>query len=114
MTDTALKLLEANGERVTITFSSGYDYDPVTGDTVSGASESSISTYGYPADYKAHEVDGKDILASDTRLLLPPTSRPPVVGCVVEVAGRTHRVMDVKSVRKKGSVQLYVCQVRSS
>lgn len=114
MSSTAARLLEANGERVKITFTLGYENDPVTGDTISGGSEQSVYAYGYPAGYKAHEVDGKDILATDTRLLLPPIKRAPVVGCVVNVAGQDMRVMDVRSVFKSGAVELYVCQLRSS
>ena len=114
MSSAASRILSASGERVTVTFEIGQDYDPVTGDIVAGGSEQSVSSYGYPANYNSQEIDGKDILSTDTKLLLPPTSRAPIVGCFVQVSGSRMRVMRVQSVRKSGKVELYICQLRSS
>jgi hypothetical protein len=114
MSSTAARLLSASGERVEITFDVGLDYDPVTGDTVAGSADQTVYGNAYPSSYLQQHVDGKDILASDIRLVLEPISRPPEVGCKVVISGMSTKVISVKSITKSGNPMLYICQLRAS
>lgn len=110
--DTVSRLLAKNGEPVAVSFPGVPAYDPVTGEAGAGTSPTTYTANGYPSQYQSSEVDGTVILASDTRLILELIPRRPEAGCSAIVDSKTHRVMNVRPIRKAGRDVAYICQLR--
>ena len=110
----AIRLLEKNGELVTIQFPGTSGYDPVTGGQTTGSAGQSVEASGYPGKYMSGRADGNVIRQNDVRLILQLIDPKPVPGCTALVDGVTYQVLDVQSIRKAGEDVLFVCQLRAS
>lgn len=127
LADTAAALLVKFGEEVTITsLPTAPGFDPITGAPSTGGpapgpgpgpggdGETVEVAYGYPAGYKAGEVDGQAIMAGDIKLILEVTATEPQVGGKALVDGSTYRIMDLKRIRRSGVNTIYICQLRAN
>lgn len=110
----AIRLLEKNGELVTIQFPGTSGYDPITGSQTNGSVGQSISAKGYPGKYMSGRVDGTLIRQNDIRLILQLITPDPIVGCTATVDNVTYQVIDVQAIRKAGQHVLFICQLRAS
>ena len=110
----AIRLLEKNGELVTIQFPGLPNYDPVTGSQTNGSVGQSVEASGYPGKYMSGSVDGNLIRQNDVRLILQLIDPRPTAGCSALVDGVTYQVLDVQTIRKAGEDVLFVCQLRAS
>jgi hypothetical protein len=109
---TASRLLNTYGEPVAVTFTAPGTINPATGEGTPGAT-TSISGFGYPSRYRAQDVDGTLIQATDTRLVLEKIAQRPFKGWRATVDGVTFRVVDVQHIRLAGADVLYICQLRA-
>lgn len=111
---TAANLLAKFGEPVTVTFTKGVVYNPITGEANGVSVTSTVNAVGYPSKYKTKEVDGVVIQAGDIRLILQLITPTPVIGCVVSVNGTDYRIMNIQSIRLSGQDIIFICQVRAN
>lgn len=110
----AIRMLEKNGELVSIQFPGTPSYDPVTGDPTTGTAGQTIQGFGYPGNYNSGSVDGNLIRQNDVRLILQLVDPRPTVGCTATVDGVTYQMLDVQTIRKAGEDVLFICQLRAN
>ena len=119
---TAASLLAKYGEPVTVTFTEGVVYNPITGEANGVAVTNAVNAVGYPARYHAKEVqnnvdkriEGSVIQAGDIRLILELIDPAPVLGCLVTLGSTTYRIMDVQTITLSGSSIIFICQIRAN
>lgn len=103
----AADLLGRLGEPVV--FKSQARHFSVTGEMTEVEAE--VSGVGYPAAYRAAEINNTTILMGDIRLTASLAMRPQP-GWSVVVDSTEYRVMSVQPVRKSGADIVYICQIR--
>lgn len=111
---TAANLLAKYGEPVTVTFTQGVLYDPITGKANGVTVTSAVDAVGYPSKYHTKDLDGVVIQAGDIRLILELITPEPVIGCLVTVNGTIYRIMDIQSIRLSGQDVIFICQIRAN
>lgn len=110
---TARRLLAKFGEPVVLSYVAGGSIDPATGEGTPGSTVT-INGNGYPSRYRADQVDGTQVLGTDTRLILELVDERPAPGWAAQVNGITFRVMDAQPIRKTAQDVIYICQLRES
>lgn len=113
LADTAAALLARYGEPVVLSYASGGDTDPVTGEQTTPPTVVTVNGNGYTGRYKSSDVDGYAVLATDIRLVLEKVSAVPQVGWDVTVAGVGYQIVHVQRLRQTGADVLYLCQLRA-
>lgn len=107
----ALELITEFGQEVTFTRYSG-EYDPAEGE-INETATTTWSGVAVPQQYRAFEIDGKNILRTDLRLLVNKTETAPQKNDFVELAsGEVYRVEEIGGERVNGEFVYYDLQVR--
>tara|TARA_R110000772_G_scaffold9385_1_gene30847 strand:- start:8199 stop:8561 length:363 start_codon:yes stop_codon:yes gene_type:complete len=109
---TALNLLEANGQAITFSYTTGEDIDPATGVVSDAGSTITVTGFGAATRYRNIEIDGEAIQASDMRLICDNVSTKPEQGWNIYVNSGNWRVMDVQEISPAGINVIYICQLR--
>lgn len=112
LTATARRLLAKNGQPVVFRYVEPGSVNPATGRGTLGAPVA-VSGNGYPSRYKSDDVDGTNVLRTDTRLIVEKVAEAPQKGWDCEINDITFRVMDVQLVSLAGQAVIYICQLRS-
>lgn len=107
----ALELITEFGQAVTFRRYSG-DYDPAEGE-INETATTTFSGVAVPQQYRAFEIDNKNVLRTDIRLLVNKTQTQPAKNDFVEIAsGEVYRVMEVGGEKVNGEFVYYDLQVR--
>lgn len=112
LSDTAIALLARNGEPVVISYVNAEVRNPATGAITTPGAIVTLNGYGYPARYRAQEIDGTVVKHSDIRLILSLITTRPQPGWLAFVQSKTFRIMDVQAITKAGGDIIYICQLR--
>lgn len=110
--DEIADLIEEVGENIDFKYISGRVVEESTGDILSEGVPVYLPLKGYPASYMAREVDGTNIKAGDSKLIVESSVPQPEVGWEALIENVVYRVMDVKALRMAGVTCANVCQVR--
>lgn len=111
MQTTALRLITTTGCSVDCTRITGQNYDPATGDLVSGLT----ATWPVPVlqqEYTTREIDGELIQRGDAKFLLPGVAPAPLVDDRLTVGAVTWTVVGVQTVQPAGIPIIHTLQVR--
>lgn len=109
----ARRILAAKGQPVVFQYETGGDVDPATGAVTTPPTPQSVAGNGYPSRYKTADVDGQQVLRTDTRLIVEQVATLPKKGWRCVVNGLALRVMDVQRITQGGVDIIYICQLRA-
>lgn len=105
-------VLSELGEPATVTrVVSGGVYDPATGGATPSVTES-FTAYAVAEPYDTSEIDGTNILRTDSKITLSKIDQRPEVSDTITMDGRVYRVMMVYPVRFSGADVVYQVQGR--
>lgn len=110
MTATALRLLTAYGEAVSVTRDNITSFNPATG-SITDASDTNYTGVGHPQDYAINEIDGTLIQQNDVRLIFYSTTVP-VVNDIFTVNSKVYTALNVEQLRAQGANICYIVQLR--
>lgn len=109
---TAAALIRRAGKTLSILRRSSGAYDAATGTAT--VTQSTAAAWGARLDYPTREVDGTQVIAGDTKLLLSPVlTLVPQPGDVIVDGAERFGVIAVKTVSPAGTPVLYVVQGRA-
>ena len=112
MAATAAELLAEFGATVTVTRATPGAYDPDTGTTGAGTSQTWTPS-GVKLNYSAHEINGTLILASDQRVYMSAVSgMDPNAGDTVTLGAEVWRVVASRTLAPAGLAVLLDVQCR--
>ena len=109
--------IKDNGTSITVNITTGSSsYNPIT-ETDTGASSSTVSTYGVIASFTAEQIDNRAVLANDQLIAIPwltpaGTGLTLLPNYTITCGGVTYEIVHIEKVGPTGEVILYKVQVR--
>ena len=104
-------VLRSLGEPVTLTRAVPGAFDPATG-TSTPDTTLELSGYGVAEPYDTAEIDGTNVLRTDSKITMSKVAQRPEVADRILMDGKTYRVMMVYPVRFAGADVVYQVQGR--
>lgn len=111
------KLILTHGEVMVLKQAAETTYDPITGSEVVVAPAVDSSVYAVKAPYKIYHIDGTRIKAGDTKIYMYPSdvdgnALTPTTSNHVEIDGQQWEIINVETLRYKGTIAAYTLQGR--
>lgn len=105
--------LKADGQAMTLTRVGAGTYDPVTGTTTGGVTQT-WTVYGLILEYKDSDINAPNslIAAGDEKILMGHYGVRPMQGDSLTFNSELYSVISVKRKRPQGVDLFYYCQVR--
>jgi hypothetical protein len=105
------KLIDEEGGSLTLGRVTSGAYSPSTSSAT--VTPASTTVTGLILEYRAFERDGTHILAGDKKAVLKGDVSPaPKVDDTITKGGKSHKIVNVRTIENKGAVVVYVCQIR--
>jgi hypothetical protein len=112
LSDTALRLIQKNGEPGVLAVVTEGEYDEATGTTAKTTTTTDVSVY--LMNYKTSLGDGATIRKAEGFLAGKAVTTAPLPGDLLTVAGIAWIIDEVDCIRAKGVAVLYIIAVRTS
>ena len=109
---TAQRLIDENGQDVTLTRSTGGVFDHGAGEYTTPQTVTQVATRGVVLDYPTGLIDGTRVLTGDRRALLIPSVEIMDTDALTFADGTKYRIVRLERVAPAGTTLYYEAQVR--